>query len=48
MCRLRTVVAVPHYMLRKLPIYAGFLFRRQRGWVRTEREPTTAKNSCNR
>jgi cellulose synthase/poly-beta-1,6-N-acetylglucosamine synthase-like glycosyltransferase len=36
---LRTFAAVPWYMLRKLPIYAGFVFRRQRDWVRTERSP---------
>lgn len=29
--------AVPLYMLRKLPIYAGLIFRRQHAWVRTER-----------
>ena len=34
---LRTFAAVPLYMLRKLPIYARLLFRRQHAWVRTER-----------
>ena len=34
---LRAVVAVPHYMLRKVPIYTGMLFRRQRTWIRTDR-----------
>jgi cellulose synthase/poly-beta-1,6-N-acetylglucosamine synthase-like glycosyltransferase len=34
---LRTFAAVPFYMLRKLPIYAGLVFDRQHTWVRTER-----------
>jgi cellulose synthase/poly-beta-1,6-N-acetylglucosamine synthase-like glycosyltransferase len=34
---LRACAAVPLYMLRKLPIYAGLLFRRQHVWVRTDR-----------
>ena len=34
---LRTLLAVPLYMLRKLPIYARMLVRRQNAWVRTER-----------
>jgi hypothetical protein len=42
---LRAVVAVPHYMLRKLPIYTGFLFRRQHTWVRTERDSTMVHDS---
>jgi cellulose synthase/poly-beta-1,6-N-acetylglucosamine synthase-like glycosyltransferase len=42
---LRTVVAVPHYMLRKLPIYGGFLIRRQHAWVRTERESINGRES---
>ena len=42
---LRAVVAVPHYMLRKLPIYTGFLFRRQHVWVRTERQSTAGRES---
>jgi hypothetical protein len=29
--------AIPVYILKKLPIYAGFLWNRQRAWVRTER-----------
>jgi cellulose synthase/poly-beta-1,6-N-acetylglucosamine synthase-like glycosyltransferase len=36
---LRAFAAVPAYMLRKLPIYVKFLFRRQHAWVRTQREP---------
>ena len=35
---LRALAAVPLYMLRKLPIYARFLFSRQNAWVRTERD----------
>ncbi len=35
---LRALAAVPLYMLRKLPIYARFLFHRQNSWVRTERD----------
>ena len=35
-------VCVPRYVLRKLPIYTGFLVRRQRLWVRTHRSPTIA------
>lgn len=35
--------AVPLYMLRKLPIYAGLIFRRQHAWVRTER-PSVEKS----
>lgn len=33
----RGLCAVPWYMLRKIPLYAGFLFNRQQGWVKTER-----------
>lgn len=32
-----TFACVPWYVLRKLPIYAGFLVRRQQLWVRTDR-----------
>jgi cellulose synthase/poly-beta-1,6-N-acetylglucosamine synthase-like glycosyltransferase len=42
---LLTVVAVPHYMLCKLPIYAGFLVRRQHDWIRTERNATGLQDS---
>lgn len=35
---LKAFVGVPLYMLRKIPIYARFLFRRQNAWVRTERD----------
>lgn len=36
---LTTILLVPAYALAKLPIYAAFLFRRQRVWVRTPRQP---------
>ncbi len=32
------LLAAPWYMLRKLPIYVGFIARPQRAWVRTQRE----------
>ena len=35
---LRAIAAIPAYVLKKLPIYAGFLWHRQRAWVRTERQ----------
>lgn len=34
----REWLSVPGYMLDKLPIYAGYVFRRQKAWVRTERK----------
>jgi hypothetical protein len=33
----RAMASIPAYVLKKLPIYAGFLLHRQRAWVRTER-----------
>jgi cellulose synthase/poly-beta-1,6-N-acetylglucosamine synthase-like glycosyltransferase len=33
-----TVGAVPRYVVGKVPIYASFLFRRQKAWVRTDRD----------
>ena len=42
---LRTFAAVPLYMLRKLPIYVGFLVRQQHAWVRTERAAMLADES---
>jgi cellulose synthase/poly-beta-1,6-N-acetylglucosamine synthase-like glycosyltransferase len=45
---LRAIAAIPAYVLKKLPIYAGFLLHRQRAWVRTERqlaEPTDGMES---
>ncbi len=35
---LAVAAAVPRYVVGKLPIYAGFLFRRQTAWVRTDRD----------
>jgi len=35
---LRAMASIPVYVLKKLPIYAGFLLHRQRVWVRTERQ----------
>jgi len=32
------LLAIPRYVIGKLPIYVAFLFRRQRAWVRTARE----------
>lgn len=38
---LKSLAAVPGYVLRKVPIYTAFFFgRRQTEWVRTERMPT--------
>ena len=34
----RQLLAVPWYVLSKLPIYLRFLVRRQRAWVRTDRD----------
>ena len=40
---LGTLLAAPLYILRKLPIYGSFLWKRQRAWIRTERDiPTRA------
>ncbi len=36
--RFRELMSIPLYILTKLPIYARFLFRRQKQWVRTERK----------
>jgi len=38
-----TLLYIPVYMLRKLPIYAGMLISRQREWVRTERDAATSR-----
>lgn len=34
----RDLCSVPFYVLAKLPVYAGYLFKRQKEWVRTDRE----------
>ncbi|MDX1944663.1 MAG: glycosyltransferase family 2 protein [Pirellulaceae bacterium] len=39
---LRALLVAPAYALWKLPIYAAFLLRRQRDWVRTQRDATTS------
>jgi hypothetical protein len=39
---LRIWLVVPWYVLRKLPIYVAYLFRRERQWVRTARDNTPA------
>jgi hypothetical protein len=31
--------AVPFYIVSKLPIYAAFIVRREKNWVRTGRDP---------
>jgi len=37
--RLSSLLVAPFYVVGKVPIYLAFLFRRQRAWVRTERDP---------
>ncbi|MBX7105256.1 MAG: glycosyltransferase family 2 protein [Gemmataceae bacterium] len=39
----RDLILLPVYVLRKVPIYLGFIFRRQKAWVRTEREVPAGK-----
>lgn len=34
---LQTLCAVPMYMFKKIPLYLAFLFKRERGWTKTER-----------
>jgi len=34
----REWLQVPFYLLAKVPLYIGFIFRRQKAWVRTERK----------
>jgi cellulose synthase/poly-beta-1,6-N-acetylglucosamine synthase-like glycosyltransferase len=34
----RELMSVPFYVLAKIPLYLGFLTRRQREWVRTDRK----------
>ncbi|OAI21236.1 hypothetical protein A1359_19645 [Methylomonas lenta] len=33
----KALCVVPFYMLRKIPLYLAFVFKRQQGWVKTER-----------
>lgn len=35
---LAALAAVPAFMLRKIPVYLAFLFRRQKEWVRSQRD----------
>lgn len=35
---LTSLLSAPFYVLWKVPIYLGFLFRRERSWIRTERD----------
>jgi hypothetical protein len=41
-------LAVPWYVLRKLPLYLTFLFRRQRAWVRTARGDNATRETDGR
>jgi len=36
----RDLVLLPHYALKKVPLYVSFLFRPQREWIRTQRPAT--------
>jgi cellulose synthase/poly-beta-1,6-N-acetylglucosamine synthase-like glycosyltransferase len=36
--RMSELVSAPMYVLKKLPVYAGFVVRRQKEWVRTSRQ----------
>ena len=40
-----SLLAAPFYAIWKLPIYAAFIVHRQRQWIRTSREPQTAKSA---
>jgi hypothetical protein len=37
--RFGELATAPLYVLKKLPVYAAFLFKRQKEWVRTPRQP---------
>ena len=37
--RLSELLAAPLYVLRKLPVYASFVVKRQKEWIRTSRHP---------
>lgn len=41
--KVRRLIAVPGYVARKLPLYAGFLTRRQKAWERTDRANEAGK-----
>ena len=34
-----TLLAVPFYIVWKIPLYVGFLVKREKTWIRTERVP---------
>ncbi len=34
----KTLGSIPYYMIQKIPLYLGFLFNRQQGWVKTKRK----------
>jgi hypothetical protein len=34
----RDLLTVPWYVLGKLPLYLGYVFKRQKEWVRTDRK----------
>ncbi len=34
----KTLGSIPYYMMQKIPLYLGFLFNRQQGWVKTKRK----------
>jgi hypothetical protein len=38
----RTLLAIPLYVMRKVPLYAAFWRRRQGAWVRTRRDSSAA------
>lgn len=44
----RTLLAIPLYMLWKIPLYFAFLVRPQTEWVRTERDGVGAARSSNK
>ncbi len=39
----REMIAMPTYALRKIPLYLGYLFKKQTAWVRTERDAKAGK-----
>lgn len=41
----QTLLAVPFYVLWKIPLYLAFLVKRQTKWVRTDRDPVDSSNS---
>jgi uncharacterized membrane protein len=39
----RELLTMPTYALRKIPLYLGYLFKKQTTWVRTERDAKVGK-----